>query len=129
MSRSSRSAMFAALSILWCGVSASAETLRCQSVNGNLNCAGSGGVSCQTVDGKKVCVSGRGDVVQSFGGRSSSDDGATVEKGGDDDEGLPPEPAMKQRLEQHGPRGRTMHLQRQGNSLHVHNDWLSYDRD
>jgi len=64
----SRVLTFAALSLLWCGVSASAETLRCQSVNGNLNCAGSGGVSCQTVDGRKTCVSGHGDVVQSFGG-------------------------------------------------------------
>ena len=75
MSRCSRTATLAALSILWCGASASADTLRCQSVNGNLNCAGSGGVSCQTVDGKKVCVSGHGDVVQSFGnGKSSGDD-------------------------------------------------------
>jgi hypothetical protein len=68
----SRRVMLAALSLLWCGVSASAETLRCQSVNGNLNCAGSGGVSCQTVDGKKTCVSGHGDVVQSFGGGQTS---------------------------------------------------------
>jgi hypothetical protein len=84
MSRYSRAATFAALSILWFGVSASADTLRCQSVNGNLNCAGPGGVSCQTIDGKKVCVSGHGDVVQSFGKGTTSappDDGA-------DDEGL-----------------------------------------
>jgi hypothetical protein len=126
MSRYSRSAMLAMLSILWCGVSASAETMRCQSINGNLNCAGSGGVSCQTINGKKVCVSGKGDVVQSFGGRTSSDDGDTQDKGSDGDEDLSP---MKQRLEQHGSRGRTLLLERQGSRLHVHNDWLSYDRD
>ena len=84
MSRCSRTATFAALSILWCGVSASAETLRCQSVNGNLNCAGSGGVSCQTVNGKKVCTSGHGDVVQSFGsGKSSRDDANTDDDAAD----------------------------------------------
>ena len=47
MFRCSRTTAFAVLSILWCGVSASAETMRCQSVNGNVNCAGSGGVSCR----------------------------------------------------------------------------------
>jgi hypothetical protein len=126
MSHYSRSATLAVLSILWCGVSASAETLRCQSINGNLNCAGSGGVSCQTVNGKKVCVSGHGDVVQSFGGGTSSDDSASQDKSGDEDEDLPP---MKQRLEQRDSRGRTLLLERQGSKLHVHNDWLSYDRD
>jgi hypothetical protein len=132
MSRCSRSVTFAVLSILWCGTSASAETLRCQSVNGNVNCAGSGGVSCQTVNGKKECVSGHGDVVQSFGGGTSSEDAATSDIGKDDDEdadGARPDPAAKQRLEQHGPRGRTLLLQRQGSTLHIHNDWLSYDRD
>jgi hypothetical protein len=67
MSRGSRTLLFAGLSVLCVGVSASAESLRCRSVNGNLNCAGSGGVSCQTVNGTTVCLNGRGDVVQSFG--------------------------------------------------------------
>jgi hypothetical protein len=48
--------------------SASAGTLRCRSVNGNVTCSGSGAVSCQTVNGRTVCVGGHGDVVQSFGG-------------------------------------------------------------
>jgi hypothetical protein len=47
--------------------SASAGTLRCRSVNGNVTCSGSGAVSCQTVNGHTVCVGGHGDVVQSFG--------------------------------------------------------------
>jgi hypothetical protein len=126
MSRCSRTATFAVLSIVWCGVSASAETLRCQSINGNLNCAGSGGVSCQTVDGKKVCVSGHGDVVQSFGsGKSSGDDAGAGDEGLD---GAPSGPAIQQRLERHDPRGRTLLLQRDGRELHVHSDWLSIDR-
>jgi hypothetical protein len=127
MSRCSRTATFAALSILWCGVSASAETLRCQSVNGNLNCAGSGGVSCQTVDGKKVCVSGHGDVVQSFGnGNSSRDDASTGDEDLDD---APAGPAIHQRIEQHGPGGHTLLLERDGTKLHVQTDSLSIDRN
>jgi hypothetical protein len=123
MSRCSRAATFAALSILWCGVSASAESLRCQSVNGNLNCAGPGGVSCQTVDGKKVCVSGHGDVVQSFGNGTSpdsADDGA-------DDEGL--DHAPPEHPQRHDPRGRQFLLQRDGSGLHLRTDRLSIDRD
>src|ERR1700761_9582264 len=108
MSRYARTATFAAVSIIWCGVSATAETLRCQSVNGNLNCAGSGGVSCQTVNGKKVCTSGHGDIVQSFGsGKSSPGDAYT------DDEGLGDalsDPGMHQHLEQRGPGGRSLLL-------------------
>jgi hypothetical protein len=68
MSRHVRVVALAGLWVVWCGVSAGAETLRCQSVNGNLNCAGSSGVSCQTVNGRTTCVSGHGGVVQSFGG-------------------------------------------------------------
>ncbi len=73
MSRHVRAVAFAGLWVVWCGVSAGAETLRCQSVNGNVNCAGSSGVSCQTINGRKTCVSGHGDVVQSFGGGVSPD--------------------------------------------------------
>jgi hypothetical protein len=96
MSRCPRAATLAALSILWLGFSASAETMRCKSVNGNVNCAGSGAVSCQTVNGKKVCVSGHGDVVQSFGGGAPSDMPS-------DDE-LDDSPAIKQWLKQHAGR-------------------------
>ena len=127
MSRCSPTATFAALSILWCSVSASAETLRCQSVNGNLNCAGSGGVSCQTVNGKKVCTSGHGDVVQSFSsGKSSPDDANTDDEGLDD---TLSDPAIHQHLEQHSPSSRWLLLDRDGTKLHVHNDWLSIDRN
>jgi hypothetical protein len=48
---------------------AAAETMQCRSVNGNVTCSGSGGMSCQTVDGRTVCVSGKGEVVQEFGAR------------------------------------------------------------
>jgi len=78
MSRYPRTIAFGLLSIVWGSLSVQAETLRCTSINGNLNCVGSNGVSCQTVDGKRVCVSGHGDVVQSFGngqpGRDGMDD-------------------------------------------------------
>ena len=127
MSRPSRTAAFTVLSILLAGVSASAETLRCQSINGNVNCAGSGAVSCQTVDGKKVCVSGHGDVVQSFGGRAPADTGTSGDDADKDD--APPGSVPEQRLERQDWRGRTLMLQREGNSLHLRNDWISIDRD
>jgi len=73
MSRCLLAGFVAAMGLLALQVPASAETLRCRSVNGNVTCAGSGGVSCQTVDGKKVCVSGGGDVVQEFGGGDEGD--------------------------------------------------------
>jgi hypothetical protein len=120
MSRRLHTATFTALSILLIGVSASAETLRCQSINGNLNCAGSGGVSCQTVDGKKVCVSGHGDVVQSFG--SATPDSGTGQD--NDDDAL-----TEQRTEPRQSHGRTFILQRDGTSLHLRTDRLSIDRD
>ena len=87
MSRCSRAATFAVLSILWCGVSASAETLRCQSVNGNLNCAGSGGVSCQTVNGKTGLHQRpwrRRSVLRRWQVLCRSDDGTADEEGLDD---------------------------------------------
>lgn len=45
---------------------AHAETMRCQSWNGNINCASPTGRSCQTINGTTRCVSGGGGVVQSF---------------------------------------------------------------
>jgi hypothetical protein len=98
-----------ALAGLWvvgCGVSAGAETLRCQSVNGNLNCAGSSGVSCQTVNGRKTCVSGHGDVLQSFGGGAppgvSADDGEDAD---DLDAARAPEGRELPRPRNHSPGG------------------------
>jgi hypothetical protein len=127
MSCCSRAATFAALSMLWCGLAASAETMRCQSVNGNVNCAGPGGVSCQTIDGKKVCVSGHGDVVQSFGKGTSSD---SHDDDADDDglDSASSQPALKERLERHNPHGALL-LERDGTKLHLRTDWLSIDRD
>ena len=40
-----------------------AGTLNCVKINGNLNCAGSGAVSCQTVNGRTVCTNGSHDVI------------------------------------------------------------------
>jgi hypothetical protein len=80
---------------LW-AAPASAETLRCQSVNGNVNCAGSNGVACQTVNGKKTCVSGNGDVVQSFGKGTSPSTPSTGNRNDDadaDDDGLTDAPS------------------------------------
>jgi hypothetical protein len=131
MTRCSRSLTFAVLSVLWCGVSAQAETMRCQSINGNVNCAGSGAVSCQTINGKKVCVSGHGDVVQSFGG-GSQDQSATPDDSAGDDEGLdgaPPAPPAKQRLERRDPSGHSMLIERDGTQLHIRSDWVSVDRN
>ena len=121
MIRCSRAATVAVLSLLWSGVSASAESMRCQSVNGNLNCAGSGAVSCQTVNGQKLCVSGHGGVVQSFGKTTSPPD--------DSAEDLDDAPPARQRLERHDFHGRTLLLERNGEKLHLRTDWLSVDRD
>jgi hypothetical protein len=128
MPRYPHTVMLAVVSSLWCGVSASAETLRCQSLNGNINCAGSSGASCQTVDGKTVCTSGHGDVVQSFGGASKPD--VTNEDANEPDwNDLPPAPAVKERLQQRGPAGHSVLLQRDGNKLHLRTDWVSVDRN
>jgi hypothetical protein len=132
MTRYSRTATFAALSILWCGVATSAETLRCQSVNGNVTCAGPDAASCQTVNGRTVCVGGHGGVVQSFGNSTAPDTtgdsaDAGVDADGPDDPA--PGPAIKQRLEQHDPHGHTLLLDRDGTKLHLRSDWLSVDRD
>ena len=117
----SRAATFAVLSLVWGGVPASAETMRCQSVNGNLNCAGSGGVSCQTVNGQKVCVSGHGGVVQSFGKTNPPPDDA-----GDDMDDAPP---AKERLQRQNFHGRTLLLDRDGSKMHLRTDWLPVDRE
>ena len=126
MTRCARAATFAALSILWCAATASAETLRCQSVNGNVNCAGPSGVSCQTVNGRKVCVSGDGAAVQSFGNTVTPDQ---TDDGADDSDVPPSGPTTKQRLEQHGPGGHELLLERDGTQLHLRTNWLSIDRD
>ena len=97
MSASWRSIVLASLLVVGCGVSVSAETLRCQSINGNLNCAGSSGASCQTIDGKTVCSSRHGDVVQSFGRGSSPGTSGEFAKGSD----VSPDRTIKQRLEEY----------------------------
>ncbi|MGD0104656.1 MAG: hypothetical protein ABSC06_11530 [Rhodopila sp.] len=128
MSRCSSAVFFAGLSFLLCGVSAPGETLRCQSINGNLNCAGSSGASCQTVDGKSVCVSGHGDVLQSFGNGPSPEIGTTgADRQGRDSE--VPDRAVRERLEQHDFRGHTMLWEHDGTQLHLRTDWLPIDRD
>lgn len=66
---------------------ASADTLRCRSVNGNTTCSGSGAVSCQTVNGRTVCVGGHGAAVQSFGGTPTPEEmqGALPDRDGSPD--------------------------------------------
>jgi hypothetical protein len=120
MSRHLHALTIAGLWVVWCSVSASAETLRCQSVNGNLNCAGSHGVSCQTVNGRTTCISGHGDAVQSFGK-------AALPEASDDDAAKGP--VETERLEQHGPGGHSMLLDRNAEELHLRTDWLSIDRE
>ena len=53
-----------------------AGTLRCTKINGNLNCAGSGAVSCQTINRHTVCSNGGHDVMQSFGSAATDQDDA-----------------------------------------------------
>ena len=112
-------ASFTIMSLLWCGVSASAETLRCQSINGNLNCAGSRGVSCQTINGRKTCVSGGGDVVQSFGGGALPDEADDTNT--DIEQMLPRDDAK--------PGDRALSLHRDGSRTHLRTDNLLFDRN
>nr|WP_294548292.1 hypothetical protein [uncultured Rhodopila sp.] len=120
MSRHVRAFALVGLWVVWCGASARAETLRCQSVNGNLNCAGSSGVSCQTVNGRRTCVSGHGGVVQSFGGGAPPD--VSVDDG--DERG---EPGAAQAPE--GRRGPGVPPRRDASGLHLQADGLSLDPD
>jgi hypothetical protein len=114
MSRNTTALLVAVFSLACYGASASADTLRCQSINGNLNCAGSGGSSCQTVNGRTVCISGHGDVVQSFGGGAAPDLG---------DEGAD----YQDRDDQGGRAGSP--TQRGGGKRHPRSDWFSMDAD
>jgi hypothetical protein len=107
------------------GAPALAETLRCQSINGNLNCAGSHGVSCQTINGKTVCTSGHGDIVQSFGGAPPQGDDADMDVDPDRDD----MPAPKSRIEQRGPSGHRILLERNGSQMRLHTDWLAVERN
>lgn len=129
-----------------------AETLRCRSVNGNLTCAGSGGVSCQTVDGRTTCVGGGGAVVQQFGSGGGGGGRATTpgrpaappppaetdpDEDRDDDEVAPPPRPDRRRpgggshrlsIERHGPAG-WMTLERDGPRLRLRTERLAVDTD
>lgn len=124
----------ASLSAFCCGA-AMAETMRCQSVNGNLNCAGSDAVSCQTVNGKTVCTSGKGDIVQSFGDHrpsttlGSRDGGHDDADKDDDGDEAPAAPPGRTRLRQNGPSGHALQLDRDGRELHLRTDRMSIDRN
>lgn len=123
MSALKNAVIVASLSFLWCGIAA-ADTLRCQSVNGNVNCAGSSGASCQTINGKTTCVSGHGDVVQSFGNSASPD--PTGEGAMPHD---PDDETIKQLLQQYGPNGHKTMLEQDGTKLHPRTDLRSLDQD
>jgi hypothetical protein len=73
----------AAIMLLACQP-ALAGTLRCTQLNGNLNCAGSGAMSCQTVNGRTVCSNGSRDVMQSFG--AAADHDTADDEAADDDD-------------------------------------------
>jgi hypothetical protein len=122
--------------------SASADTLRCRSFNGNVTCAGSGGASCQTVNGRTVCTSGRGDVVQSFGattppGAEDRTPGGLPDAAppGDDgpeaglDAGPAPAPRGQPRLSirRTDPFGAPLSLERHGREVHLRNGSVSID--
>ncbi len=111
--------------LLLCGgvLSARAGTLRCQSINGNVNCAGSGAASCQTVNGRTTCMSRNGDVVQSFGGHTDPD------TYGADPEDDPAPQDLHQRLDILGPGGHRMSVTRDGTALHFRSNSTTIDRD
>ena len=134
MSRYARVTILGGLSIFWWSTAPMAETMRCQSINGNVNCAGSGAISCQTVNGRKVCTSGNGAVVQSFGGGSSStqSEQAGGQDAGADDEALDdeaPKPKGRVPLQKHGPAGHSMLLDRDENKSQRHTNRLPVERE
>ncbi|MDO9708140.1 hypothetical protein [Paracraurococcus lichenis] len=110
-----RAIRLATLALL-CTAPAFAESLRCQSVNGNVTCAGSGGASCQRVDGRTVCVSGDGGVVQEFGGQRP------------DAEALRQRMQRRLQVERQGPAG-NLSIEREGGRLRLRSDRLDLDLD
>lgn len=109
---------------------AMAETLRCRSVNGNITCAGSGGVSCQTVNGRTTCVGGGGAVVQQFGGTPPSEPPVVTEDDPALEDEVPPAPRPHDRLsiERRSPHA-SLSLERDGGRLRLRTDRLSIDLD
>ena len=119
----------AVLAVVVLGGAASAGSLTCRSVNGNVSCVGSGGTSCQTVDGKTVCVGGNGDEVQAFGGGHPLPDPPDLgEDDGTADDGpvVLVEPGSRLRVGRSGPGGQ-LQLRREGRTLHLRGDGLSVD--
>lgn len=125
--------------VVLCGP-ASAEALRCWSVNGNVSCAGPGAASCQSVDGRTVCVGGRGDTVQVFGNgdpwpdppKWTGDDDTAEDDGAAADEAavpLVPPPPWRFLVERRDRDGGRLLLRREGRSLHLRTDRLSLDID
>jgi hypothetical protein len=101
---------------------ATAESLSCRSVNGNVTCSGSGAASCQTVDGQTVCTGGNGAIRQGFGARSVTP--PVIIEEDDDAAALPP----RLFLDRRGPAGR-LTIERDGTRLRLRSDRLSIDRD
>jgi hypothetical protein len=114
--------------------SASAGTLHCRSVNGNVTCSGSGAVSCQTVNGRTMCVGGHGDVVQSFGAGAPTpgemrkldppdlDDGPGTSTSKEDlDEDVAPPPPAKPQLfiDRRDANGPVLSVERSGDKLRL----------
>lgn len=117
---------FGVAALLACGAPALADSPRCQSINGNRDCAGSRAVICQTVNGRTVCSSPSGDVVQSFGSGAPLADRADAAQ---DEAPEGADSAPLQRIERHGPGGHTLLFSRDGSTLHLRTDRLRIDRD
>jgi len=120
----------AVLAVVVLGGAASAGSLTCRSVNGNVSCVGPGGTSCQTVDGRTVCVGGNGDAVQTFGGGHPPPDPPDLgEDDGTADDGpvVLVEPGSRLRVGRGGPGVGQLQLRREGRTLHLRSDGLSVD--
>jgi hypothetical protein len=129
-----------------CGVSpvsapAKADSLSCQSVNGDTLCTGSGGLSCRTVAGRMACAPGSSGSCKSEGDRIICRNGTLTQtfrtkppKGDDPAEGdtgeLSPQPensrdrntAGRQRLSiRQGPHQQSLSIEQNGQELHIQN--------
>src|SRR3954453_592194 len=108
---------------------ATAETLQCRSINGNIICAGNGAVSCQTVNGRTVCIGSGGSIVQEFGSAPGRRMPPDADESPEERLGERPQPRARQlAIERRGPVG-FLSIERDGTRLRLRTEQLSIDRD
>jgi hypothetical protein len=127
MSRPSRRLMVLLL-LLGC-TPATAETLRCRSINGNVTCAGDGAASCQTVNGRTTCIGSGGGTMQEFGSTPRRGMPSETDEPPEERLGERPQPrARRLAIERRGPTG-FLSVERDGTRLRLRTERLSIERE